>query len=89
MSELGGFGLSPLGEGTSVGDGAGHDASHRGGNLEDVGDGRRINELVLLVIGQLRHLDLMLDGHGLIIHIQEPSSARGQPRSPCHGRLST
>lgn len=47
VPELSSLRLRALGEGTSVGDGSGDDAADRRGELEDVGDGGGIDELVL------------------------------------------
>jgi len=47
VPELGGLALGSLRERPSIGNGACDDAADRGGDLEDVRDGRRVDELVL------------------------------------------
>lgn len=49
VAEFGSFALGPLDAGAGVRDRSGHDASNRGRQSEDVGDGRGIDELVLFI----------------------------------------
>lgn len=47
VSEFGGLTLRSLRKGSGVGNGAGYDTADGGGDFEDVGDGSRVNQLVL------------------------------------------
>ena len=47
VAELSSFALSTLGKGASIRDGARHDAADRGGDLEDVGHGRGVDQFIL------------------------------------------
>jgi hypothetical protein len=85
VPELSCLGLRTLGEGAGVGDGSGNDAANRGGQLEDVGDGGGIDELVL---GRCEHLgNACAGGDGIWLKrtgtfFWDRTTAESFPRTP-------
>lgn len=81
VSELGGLALGSLRKSSGIGDGSGDDAADGGRDLEDVGDGRRVDELVLRVcLARVCQAVLLSKPTGTFFW--ERTTAQSFPRTP-------